>query len=127
MLNILQLVLLQKRLFLDILKFSIKDEIAVSIILIPEVIAAKNKSTKNITPNNSGNGSFIKICGREIKTKVAPAVGSTPKENTTGKITIPAVTAIKVSKNIKVYADLKIFVFSFEILPFRYIFKTKVI
>lgn len=93
------------------LKFSINEEIEVSIILIPDVIAAKNNRIKNTTPNSKEQGSLANISGSEIKIKVAPAVGSTPNENTTGKIIIPASIAISVSKKIKVYADLIILVF----------------
>ena len=92
------------------LKTFIKEAIAVSIILIPEVIAAKNKSTKKIKPVIDANGNCANISGSEINTKVAPAEGSTPKENTIGKIIIPAVTAIRVSKKINVYDDFIMFV-----------------
>ena len=88
--------------FLEIWQFSIIEAIGVSIILIPDVIAANRIKTKNRIPTKLPNGNFTNISGREIKIKVAPAVGSTPNENTTGKIIIPASIAIRVSKKIKV-------------------------
>lgn len=88
--------------FLDILQFSINAAIGVSIMLIPDVMAANSKSTKNKTPNNAPNGNLTNISGSEININVAPAVGSTPKENTIGKIIIPAKSAINVSKKINV-------------------------
>ena len=88
--------------FLEIWKFSIKEAIEVSIILIPDVIAAKKSNMKKITPKREGYGSLENISGSEIKTKEAPAAGSKPNENTIGKIITPARTAIKVSKKINV-------------------------
>lgn len=70
--------------------------------LIPDVMAAKNNKKKNNKPTNIGQGSFEKSSGKDIKTKVAPAVGVTPKEKTIGNIITPAMTAISVSQAIKV-------------------------
>lgn len=88
--------------FLDILKFSIIEAIAVSSMLIPEVIAAKRIRMKNNDPKTAGKGSFENISGNDIKIKVGPAVGSTLKENTIGKIIIPDSKDTVVSKPIKV-------------------------
>ena len=108
--------------FLVILNWLIIEETAVSIILIPDVIAAKNNKIKNKLAKIFENGNCENISGKEINTRVAPAVGSTPNENTIGKIIIPAVIAINVSQIIRVYAELTIlvssFIFEFTNLPF---------
>lgn len=97
----------------DILNCSMNVAVGTSKILMPEVKAAKSKSTKNAIATQFPKGIWAKIFGKVTKTKPAPEFGSSPNEKTAGNIIIPASSANNVSEKIIVYADFVIFLSSF--------------
>ena len=85
---------------LEILNLSIKVAQGPSTMLMPEVSAAQKRSTKNAQETTLPKGIFEKIIGSVTKTSPAPEFGSILKENTAGKIIIPANIANIVSDKI---------------------------
>jgi len=85
---------------LDILNLSIKVAQGPSTILIPDVIAADNKSTKNAQEIILPYWTWANILGSVTNTSPAPELGSKLKENTAGNIIIPARIANNVSDKI---------------------------
>ena len=85
---------------LDILNLSIRVAQGPSRILIPEVTAAQNNKIKNAQETTLPYGICENILGKVTKTKPAPEFGVIPKENTAGKIIIPARIAKIVSEKI---------------------------
>ena len=95
----------RQALILDNFNFSTRVAQGASNILIPDVTAAQSSNIKNDKAIKHPNCIWENIFGRVIKTNPAPALGSKLKENTAGKIIIPASSAKIVSKIIIVYAD----------------------
>ena len=58
-----------------------------------------------MAPTRYPPGIWRNICGSVIKASSGPAFGSTPKENTAGKISIPAIIAKRESPNAVIAAD----------------------
>ncbi len=73
---------------------------------IAEVSAATVSSAKKIVPNASPQGMSMKASGSVTNSSPGPALGSRPLANTTGKIAMPAPSAITVSRITTVRAVL---------------------
>ena len=96
---------IQQARILEILNLSIKDAQGPSTILIPDVTAAQKSNIKNRKEIPFPYGICANIFGKVTNTRPAPEFGSILKENTAGKIIIPASNAKNVSDKIIVYAD----------------------
>lgn len=67
-----------------------KYEMDISLMDTVEVREARNSRIKKRVDQINPAGSWLKIYGSTSKTSVGPASGDKPKENTAGKIIIPA-------------------------------------
>ena len=97
----------------DNLNLSTKVAHGTSNMLIPEVIAAQNNKIKNAPAITLPQGICINTFGKVTNTNPAPELASSPKENTAGKIIMPARTENSMLEKIIVYAECTIHLSSF--------------
>src|SRR5699024_3650967 len=76
--------------------FAVKADVIISNILKDEVNTANKNNKKNKLKNKAPNGICAKASGKTTNNKPGPSAGSSPNENTTGKIANPAKSETKI-------------------------------